>query len=534
MEGRRVGDDSRQVDVLLRRLRESEERYRMFVELAVDSIWCLECPLPIDLTLPPEEQARRWRRFGRVAECNDVFARRLGATQASEVRGLPLTKLTGHWSEAPGDTFERLALSRYSPQDRQTTEVDPGEGGPRHYRIGLFGVLGPDIIQRIWIVEQDITRQVIEDRSLRESKDLYEAVIRTALDGICVLDDDLRFIDCNDALVQLLGGTRRELVGLDARELLVPGDSSHFEDGVIEMRRAGGWRGRISVRRLDGAARDLELSVRHTATSGGRFYCFAQDVTQELLAREAERRRGAHLAHISRLSTLGEMASGIAHELNQPLAAIVNYATGVARRLRNQSEGDPEVLRAIDQVAHEAQRAGGIIQRMRSFAHKSDGGVVRCSLNQIVEETVGFLRVGSPGRPLRVQLELTAGPNEVLADPILIQQVLVNLVRNAEDALEEAPETGRAPQIWIRTLSAPGGRQLEVQVQDAGPGLAAESIPRLFEPFFSTKPGGLGLGLSISSSIVQSHGGRLWASSAPEGGACFHFTLSVPYSNMSE
>jgi two-component system sensor kinase FixL len=520
---------SHEFDLLTRRLRESEERYRMFVEHAVDAIWCIETPLPIDLTLENEEQARRWRRFGRVAECNDAFARRVGAVSASEVRGWPLRRLHGHWASAPGDAFERLAESRYSPQDRAVIEALPGDR-QRHLRVSLFGVLGSDAVQRIWVIEQDITRQVLEDKELRESRDLYEAVIRTALDGICVLDDKLQILDCNAALEQLLGGSRRQLLGFDARALVVLGPSQTLDGYAGALRLARGWRGRVRLHCLDGVQRDVELSVKHTTASGGRFYCFAQDVTQEVAAREAERRREAQLAHISRLSTLGEMASGIAHELNQPLAAIVNYATGVARRLRGRGEADDELLRAIDEVANQARRAGGIIQRMRSFAHKGDGGVVRCSLNTIVEETVGFLGLAGPGRRMQVQLALDVEPDAVLADPIQVQQVLVNLIRNAEDAMEGLPEE-RAPGIVLRTTAAVEHGFVEVQVEDEGPGVAPDDLPRIFTPFFTTKPSGLGLGLSISASIVQSHGGRLWVTSTPGGGACFRFTLPVPFAN---
>jgi PAS domain S-box-containing protein len=346
------GTSSHELDLLTRRLRESEERYRMFVEHAVDAIWSIETPQPIDVTLSNEEQAHHWRRLGRVAECNDAFARRIGAASAAEVRGRPLETLHGHWASAPGDTFERLAESLYSPQDRAVIEAIP-DAGQRHLRVSLFGVLGSGAVQRVWVVEQDITRQVLQNKDVRDSRDLYEAVIRTALDGICVLDDSLHISDCNAAMEQILGGTRDRILGLDARELVLLTHPETLDAYIDALRIARGWRGRARLQCLDGALRDVEISVRHTATSAGRFYCFAQDVTQEIAARAAERRREAQLAHISRLSTVGEMASGIAHELNQPLAAIVNYATGVARRLRGRGEADQELMRAIDQVANQ-------------------------------------------------------------------------------------------------------------------------------------------------------------------------------------
>ncbi len=520
------GRSEREIDLLHRRLRESEERYRMFVEHAVDAIWCLETPLPIDLTLPVDEQARRWRRFGRVAECNDAFARRIGAATAAEVRTWPLARLAGHWTAAPGDTFERLAESRYAPQDRVFIENDGAER-ERHIRVSAFGVLGPEIVQRLWVVEQDITRQVAEDRALRDSRDLYEAVIRTALDGICVLDGGFRVIDCNAAFERLLSATRVQLLGRDARTLLAPDERDRLRPNLAGLLRTGGWRGRTQLVRTDGVQRHVEVSVQYTDNRGGRYYCFAQDVTDELAARDAERRREAQLAHISRLSTLGEMTSGIAHELNQPLAAIVNYATGVARRLRGRGEPDEELLRAVDQVANQARRAGSILQRLRAFAQKGDGGIVRTALNPLVEETVGFLGLADPGQRARVTLELSASPDAVLADPILVQQVLANLIRNAEDALGPAA-LAQGPRIQLWTGPAAEAGFLEVRVTDDGPGVPKDVLPRLFTPFFTTKPSGLGLGLSISASIVQAHGGRLWVVPGPRGGASFRFTLPAP------
>lgn len=526
-------EDPRQLDLLHRRLRESEERYRMFVEHAVDAIWCIETPLPIDLTLPAEEQARRWRRFGRVAECNDVFAQRVGAKDAAEVRGWALGRLAGHWAADPADTFERLAASRYAPQDRMVSSPGP-DGEPRHVRVSLFGTPGPDIVQRVWIVEQDVSRELGEHRALRESQALYQAVIQTALDGICVLDARLALLDCNGSLAEALGAPREALLGMDARNFLVTSRLDRLEETLAALRGAGSWRGRVRVQGLDGGVRDIELAIRYAATSGGRYFCFARDVTQELVAREQERRREAQLAHISRLSTLGEMASGIAHELNQPLAAIMNYATGVARRLRARSEPDPELLRALDEVASQARRAAETIRRVRAFANKSDGQLLRCSLRRVVDETVGFLGLGAPHRGVRFDLDLAGDADEVLADPALVQQVLVNLLRNAEDALEGRERAGSSrPRIVLRARAAATEGQIEVQVEDDGPGVPPELVPKLFTPFFTTKPAGLGLGLSISASIVQHHGGRLWVSRGAAGGACFHFTLPVPYFTMT-
>ena len=240
---------------------------------------------------------------------------------------------------------------------------------------------------------------------------------------------------------------------------------------------------------------------------------------------EAEaRERRAELAHVHRHNTMGEMASGIAHELNQPLAAVVNYARGAVRRLKQNAVEPGELLAVLEQVAAQAERAAAIVRRIRAFIRKEEPRHVALDFNKILSETADLMTAEAERAGARLILDLAKGLPRVHADAVQLEQVIVNLVRNAVEAMAQASSPMR--QITLRTMRAADGA-VEIAVEDTGPGLPKDGGERLFEPFFTTKVDGLGLGLSISQSIVEAHGGRLTAAPGPRGGAVFRFTLPI-------
>ena len=248
---------------------------------------------------------------------------------------------------------------------------------------------------------------------------------------------------------------------------------------------------------------------------------FSNEVTELRRSEEAARQRQAELTHVQRLSTLGELAAGLAHEINQPLSAIVNYARGCARRLRADAGSVAEVLPAIDSIATEALRAGEVIRRLRQLIRKEAPRQERVDLNALVAEAVRIVGPEARQADVRVEDYPAVALPRILGDGIQIEQVLLNLLRNAVEAMA-ASAPRRVLQLTTRR-SAPG--RVEVAVRDTGPGLLPGHSDAIFEPFVSTKPGGLGMGLSISRTIIESHGGRLWASANPEGGMTFRFDL---------
>lgn len=248
----------------------------------------------------------------------------------------------------------------------------------------------------------------------------------------------------------------------------------------------------------------------------------ATDVTARRDAEALNRRQEARLQTTARVVAVGEIASSIAHELNQPLAAIASYVLGCLRRLRA-GAADPQALAgALEKAGVQAERAGQIIRRVRDFVRSRQPVLGSVDLNQLIERTTAALAYEDEGGELRIALHLSPGLPSAQADALMLEQVVLNLVRNALDAMRDSSGTGR--EIEVFTLRAEQDT-LEVVIADRGPGIALESADRLFEPFYSSKPEGMGLGLNICRSIIEFHGGRLWAVPRAGGGAEFHFAV---------
>jgi signal transduction histidine kinase len=248
------------------------------------------------------------------------------------------------------------------------------------------------------------------------------------------------------------------------------------------------------------------------------------DVDRRRNAEEMARQQQVELAHLLRLSILSQLASGLAHEINQPLTAISNFA-GAAIQLHRDGRLTPERSREVlGEVHQQSQRAGEIVRRMRGFMKKRGSGFSPCDVNALAADALALMKPELAQHGVRARLSGTAGLPPVLADGIQIQQVLVNLIQNAIDAMRESPAGRRS----IVVTTANGAERVVVRVSDTGRGMSAEDLPRVFDSFFSTKAHGLGMGLNISRSIIESHGGRLTAENNPSGvGATFEFVLPL-------
>jgi len=249
---------------------------------------------------------------------------------------------------------------------------------------------------------------------------------------------------------------------------------------------------------------------------------YGRDITAVRRAEQQSRQHQAELVHVSRLSTMGEVATGMAHELNQPLSAIVNYANGCTRRMQSGVGHTQELLGALSQITNQARRASEIIRRLRALVGKQPPIRADVDLNRLVQEVCSFLAFETAKLGVQIQLDLAPEPIPVHVDLVQIEQVLLNLVSNALDALEEVPEAKR--RILIRTQGNLDG-EARVSVEDSGPGMEPERLAHLFDPFFTTKEGGMGMGLTISQTILENHEGRIWAESEPGRGTVFHMAL---------
>ncbi|MBN9548954.1 MAG: PAS domain S-box protein [Alphaproteobacteria bacterium] len=326
---------------------------------------------------------------------------------------------------------------------------------------------------------------------------------------------------------RMFGYTAAEAIGNNVT-LLMPSPYREEHDGYIERYRDTGeprviGTGRVvAAQRKDGSTFPIELAVGEIWPAGQRFFTgFIRDLTerQETEARLQELR--SELAHVSRLTEMGGMASAIAHELNQPLAAIANYLKGSRRLLDGSADERLVILRdAIDSAADQALRAGQIIRHMRDFIGRGGSERQIQSIAKLVEEASALALVGAKDQGIHVTFDFDPRVDLVLADKVQVQQVLVNLIRNAIEAMEESSERN----LTVRTTPA-DDMMIVVQVDDTGSGISEEMAARLFQPFATTKPRGMGVGLSISRTIVEAHGGQIEAGPRAGGGTTFRFTL---------
>jgi two-component system sensor kinase FixL len=250
------------------------------------------------------------------------------------------------------------------------------------------------------------------------------------------------------------------------------------------------------------------------------FQAIGQDITDRKRAEEARR----NLAHVTRLSTMGALAGSLAHELNQPLTAILSNAQAGSRLLAGPTPNVPEVREVLQDIVQGTKRAGEVIRQLRTLVKKDQPKFEMLDLNRVIQDVVRLLHSDTLIRKVRVALDLDSGLRSVQGDSVQMQQVMLNLILNAFDAMKEIPESERKVRVSTRQLD-PG--QVQIEVEDCGTGIPSELLVRLFEPFHSTKRDGLGLGLSISRSIVEAHGGRLWAVNNTVRGATFCSTMPV-------
>ena len=355
------------------------------------------------------------------------------------------------------------------------------------------------------------------------------SIMETAQDGMVVIDASGRMHSFSRAAERMFGYTEAEAVGQNVKILMGDPDRARH-DGYLSRYLETGERRIIGVGRIvtglrkDGTQFPLHLSVGESSVDGRRLFTgFMHDLTEERRSESRSQQLQAELAHISRLSALGEMGSALAHELNQPLAAIGNYITGSRRLLADlHGPGVARVAGALEKAGEQVLRAGHIIRRLRDFVTRRASERRVESFAKLIEEASALGLVGSREKRVALKYKLDAEYDEVFVDRIQIEQVLVNLLRNGLDSMESVSRR----ELTVSSRLASRGI-LEIAISDSGAGIGADAMTRLFEPFFTTKPSGLGVGLSICRGIVEAHGGEMHAENNEDGGATFRFTLPL-------
>ncbi|MGN6535383.1 MAG: PAS domain-containing sensor histidine kinase, partial [Mesorhizobium sp.] len=329
--------------------------------------------------------------------------------------------------------------------------------------------------------------------------------------------------------------TEAEVLGRNVN-ILMPEPYGSEHDGYIQRYIATGEKRIIGIdrvvvgRRKDGSTFPMKLAVGEMRSATGRFFTgFIRDLTEreESAARLQEVQN--ELARLARLNELGEMASTLAHELNQPLAAIANYAQGCVRFLNTLDDAAANRIRdALEETAKQSLRAGGIIRHLREFVTRGEADVTRETMRKLIEEAGALALVGSREQGIRSVFDFAPKGADVLVDRVQIQQVLINLMRNAMEAMRGSEKR----ELVVRTIVE--GGYVVVEIADTGPGISEDVAAHLFQPFVTSKASGMGIGLSISRRIIEAHGGEISASRNVSGGATFRFTLPLAGKEVSD
>ena len=463
---------------------------------------------------------------GRITYVNPAFCRLVGL-EAAELVGAqpPFPYWPAERTEVCRANLE-MTLDGRAPPTGFEMQIQRRSGERIDTRFYLSPLIDSTGQQAGWMASvTDITEPKRIRAALESAQARFEAVLDGLDAAVFVADphtDEILY--ANRAFMVVHG---YDVIGRPARKVADP----QPEQGDY----------RLDPRRLRPADMPVELfdgELRHALS--GRWYHvreqatrwvdgrvvrmgIATDITDRRQMQVMARQQEERLQRTARLVTMGEMASTLAHELNQPLAAISNYAMGCVRRLESGEYKEGDLLTAMQKASFQAERAGKIIRRIRDFVRKSEPRRSAVTLSEIVDDALGFAEIDAKKTLVRIRRDLAGDLPPVFADRIMIEQVMLNLVKNAIDAMAEVPEEER--ELVLAARRAEG--MVEVSVIDRGHGILTEDAERLFTPFFTTKREGMGMGLNICRSIIEFHDGRLWIESNPEGGTVFRFTLPV-------
>ncbi|HZV06138.1 MAG TPA: PAS domain S-box protein [Gemmataceae bacterium] len=443
------------------------------------------------------------------------------------------------------DSLDALMASvQTAMRTRQPHRMAPGllkVAAAGDHRQRLLQITNTPVVsgsgELLWVIQQAETpetpvagRQNIK-ADLQAAEARLRSILRTVPDAMIIIDEHGLIETLSTTAEKLFGYAAEEVAGKNIK-MFMPNPHRDRHDGYLERYLATGERhiigiGRIVVgQRKDGTTFPMHLTIGEMRTGEKHYFTgFIRDLTDQQLTEQRLRELQAEVTHMSRFTALGEMASTLAHEINQPLTAINNYLRG-CHRLLGQLEGEPAAALqdALAKASDQALRAGQIIRRLREFVARGDSDRQVESLSRLIEDASTLALVGARENGITASFRLDPLADQVLADRIQVQQVLVNLIRNAVDILME---TVGLRELGVETLHLDDD-MVQISVSDSGAGLAPEVSSHLFQPFVTTKQKGMGLGLSICRTIVEAHGGKIWVEPRPGGGTIFRFTLRTP------
>jgi PAS domain S-box-containing protein len=379
------------------------------------------------------------------------------------------------------------------------------------------------------IIQRDVTERTLAAAALADSERRFRAIFNSTFQFSGLLDPDGIVLEANQTVLDFLGFTESDLVGKPFWEVVwlnIPPEEQKRAKSAIQQAAQGKLiRYQVDMVGKNNMVRTVDFSLKPVQNEQGETVLIipeGRDITDLKLAEEESRRHQQELAHVMRLNTMGEMASGMAHEINQPLTALVSYC-GTAKKMAKSFGSPRELYDVLERASEQAHRAGEVIRHLREFVSKGSNNKTRVVLDDLIHSVTDFISWELRDSDIQVTFLTGSHRCEVFVDKIQIEQVLINLIRNSIEAIRQAGISGG--QVDIATRLAADGT-IEVSVADNGPGIDPTMAGMLFEPYQTSKETGMGMGLSISRSIIEAHNGKLWADIQRQQGALF--CMSIP------
>ncbi len=378
------------------------------------------------------------------------------------------------------------------------------------------------------------SQEIESDKRFEISEAESAAILETAVEGVITINTNGIVHLFNPAAEAMFGYRADEVIGKNV-SMLMP-EPYHTQHNAYMRRyletgekRIIGIGREVLGKRKNGAVFPLEISVTEVKVDGAQsFTGVVRDVTERKEMEATLRQNAEQLAHYDRVDMMGEIAAGIAHEINQPLTAIATYAQACRRLVKSEQGNKQDIIEALDTISQQAERAGDVIRRLRNIVKRTDTQRDTANINTLVEDAFRLAKLDTRTMGLNMRLELQKNLPHAEIDTIQIQQVVLNLIRNAVDALSAERKSHKFIEVKTRLNK---NDEIEVVVTDNGCGIAKDIALHLFHPFFTTKEKGMGIGLSISQSIINAHAGKLWFESDPGKGTSFFFSLPIALSS---
>lgn len=450
---------------------------------------------------------------GFIKDCNRA-AERLFNCNRSEAVGLNLSGL-----------IPDLRQDRQAGDKEYVARKKDGSTFPVNLKFGDYSF---DVQSGfVCIVHDASTRKQIEDR-LRQREEQLKLTIEHAPIGMATLDLEGNIITVNEAFRAMVGYREDELVNKPVHSITHHDDVDIAEKRLCQLREGiiDRYRMRKRYTRKDGAVVETLLSASAVHDSEGKpllYVAQVEDLTERLKAERDASEIREKLAHVTRVHLVGEMAAGIAHEINQPLAAITTYAQASRRMIEGGSVDSDELLDTMNKISRQARRAGEVIASLRSLVRKRSSTRKEVDVDRLIRDVVQLAEMDSRMCDTSINLDLEGALPGVRADPVQIQQVVLNLLLNGIEAMSFHDCRDKSLTVTARSAA---DHSVQISVKDQGAGISREAEERMFRSFFTTKESGMGMGLAISRSILNAHGGSLWFTRNPDGGTTFH--LSIP------